>query len=128
MTRGPQALVVLRDGTPLGGTGFGAEGETLGEAVFNTAMSGYQEVLTGPSYAGQVVVMTYPHQGNYGTNLEDAESCRMHVAGFAVREASRRYSNWRAERGLGEDLAAVVRARGSRGGHRLRRGRAGAVP
>jgi carbamoyl-phosphate synthase small subunit len=108
--RGPAALLALEDGTVFSGTGFGAEGETFGEAVFNTAMSGYQEVLTDPSYTGQVVAMTYPHQGNYGTNSEDPESAAVHVAGFAVREASRRYSNWRAQGGIGEELdgAGVV--------------------
>lgn len=99
------ALLALEDGTVFRGTGFGAPGETFGEAVFNTAMSGYQEVLTDPSYARQVVVMTYPHQGNYGTNSEDPESSTVHVAGFAVREASRRASSWRADRTLGEELA-----------------------
>jgi carbamoyl-phosphate synthase small subunit len=102
--RGPAALLVLEDGTVFRGTGFGAEGEAFGEAVFNTAMSGYQEVLTDPSYAGQIVTMTSPHQGNYGVNGEDAESDGIRVAGFAVREASRRASNWRAERGLPEAL------------------------
>jgi carbamoyl-phosphate synthase small subunit len=110
MPRGPEALLALEDGTVFRGTGFGASGETFGEAVFNTAMSGYQEVLTDPSYAGQVVVMTYPHQGNYGMNSEDPESAAVHVAGFAVREASRRHSSWRAQRGLDEALteAGVV--------------------
>ena len=79
------------------GTSFGAEGETFGEAVFNTGMAGYQEVLTDPSYARQIVVMTSPHQGNYGMNDEDPESAAIQVAGFAVREASRRASSWRAE-------------------------------
>jgi carbamoyl-phosphate synthase small subunit len=83
---GAPALLVLEDGTVFRGTGFGAEGEAFGEAVFNTGMAGYQEVLTDPSYAGQIVVMTSPHQGNYGVNAEDAESDRIHVAGFAVRE------------------------------------------
>src|SRR6266511_28446 len=92
---GPPALLALEDGTVFRGRGFGATGEAFGEAVFNTAMSGYQEILTDPSYAGQVVAMTYPHQGNYGTNREDAESARVRVAGFAVREASRRPSSWR---------------------------------
>ncbi len=105
--RGPEALLALEDGTMFRGRGFGAEGETFGEAVFNTAMSGYQEVLTDPSYTGQVVVMTYPHQGNYGTNVEDPESAAVHVAGFAVREASRRFSNWRAEGGMSEELSAA---------------------
>ena len=82
MTR---ALLVLEDGAAFRGRAFGAPGETFGEAVFNTAMSGYQEVLTDPSYAGQVVTMTYPHQGNYGINREDPESSRVQVAGFAVR-------------------------------------------
>jgi len=102
---GPPALLALEDGTVFRGRGFGATGEAFGEAVFNTAMSGYQEVLTDPSYAGQVVAMTYPHQGNYGTNRDDAESVRVRVAGFAVREASRRASSWRGERTLGEELA-----------------------
>ncbi len=105
--KGPQALLALEDGTVFRGRGFGARGETFGEAVFNTAMSGYQEVLTDPSYAGQVVVMTHPHQGNYGTNREDPESVRVQVAGFAVREASRRASSWRADRTLEEELEAA---------------------
>jgi carbamoyl-phosphate synthase small subunit len=102
---GPPALLVLEDGTVFRGTGFGAEGEAFGEAVFNTGMAGYQEVLTDPSYAGQIVVMTAPHQGNYGVNAEDAESDRIHVAGFAVRECSRRASSWRAEGTLDGALA-----------------------
>jgi carbamoyl-phosphate synthase small subunit len=102
---GPPALLTLEDGTVFRGRGFGATGEAFGEAVFNTAMSGYQEVLTDPSYAGQVVAMTSPHQGNYGTNRDDPESDRVRVAGFAVREASRRASSWRGERTLGEELA-----------------------
>jgi carbamoyl-phosphate synthase small subunit len=99
------ALLVLEDGTSFRGRAFGATGETFGEAVFNTGMTGYQEVLTDPSYAGQVVAMTSPHQGNYGTNPEDPESARVRVAGFAVREASRRASSWRATRTLRDDLA-----------------------
>jgi carbamoyl-phosphate synthase small subunit len=102
-----EALLVLEDGSVFRGTGFGASGETFGEAVFNTAMSGYQEVLTDPSYAGQVVTMTYPHQGNYGTNAEDGESAHVQVAGFAVREVARRPSSWRAERSLADELAAA---------------------
>ncbi|MGZ4133012.1 MAG: glutamine-hydrolyzing carbamoyl-phosphate synthase small subunit [Actinomycetota bacterium] len=102
---GPAALLALEDGTVLRGSGFGAEGETFGEAVFNTGMAGYQEVLTDPSYAGQIVAMTSPHQGNYGMNDEDPESWRVQVAGFAVREASRRASSWRAERTLPDALA-----------------------
>ncbi|HEX6130477.1 MAG TPA: carbamoyl-phosphate synthase domain-containing protein, partial [Actinomycetota bacterium] len=104
--RGPEALLALEDGSVFRGTAFAADGETFGEAVFNTGMAGYQEVLTDPSYAGQIVAMTYPHQGNYGVNAEDPESGRIQVAGFAVREASRRASSWRAERTLAEALAA----------------------
>jgi len=99
------ALLVLEDGTSFRGRSFGAAGETFGEAVFNTGMTGYQEVLTDPSYTGQVVAMTAPHQGNYGTNAEDPESTRVRVAGFAVREASRRASSWRATRTVRDDLA-----------------------
>lgn len=105
--RGRPALLVLEDGSAFRGTSFGAAGEAFGEAVFNTAMTGYQEVLTDPSYAGQIVVMTAPEQGNYGTNREDPESARVRVAGFAVREASRRASSWRAERTLHEELEAA---------------------
>ncbi len=90
------ALLVLEDGSFFLGKAFGARGEAFGEAVFNTAMAGYQEVLTDPSYTEQIVVMTSPHQGNYGVNGEDVESDRVRVAGFAVREASRRASSWRA--------------------------------
>ncbi|HJP67024.1 MAG TPA: carbamoyl-phosphate synthase domain-containing protein, partial [Actinomycetota bacterium] len=101
------ALLVLEDGTAFRGRAFGAEGETFGEAVFNTAMAGYQEVLTDPSYTGQIVTMTSPHQGNYGTNGDDPESDRVRVAGFVVREVSRRTSSWRAERSLADELAAA---------------------
>ena len=104
--RGPAALLLLEDGSAFEGTAFGAQGESFGEAVFNTGMGGYQEVLTDPSYAGQIVVMTSPHQGNYGMNDEDPESSAIQVAGFAVREASRRASSWRAESTLGESLHA----------------------
>ena len=100
-----EALLVLEDGTGFRGTAFGATGETFGEAVFNTGMSGYQEVLTDPSYAGQVVAMTSPQQGNYGTNGDDDESVRVQVSGFVVREVSRRASNWRATSTLGDELA-----------------------
>ena len=105
MTDGPDALLVLEDGSAFGGTAFGGTEEGFGEAVFNTGMSGYQEVLTDPSYAGQVVVMTAPEQGNYGTNAEDAESGRVHVSGFVVREAARRASSWRATGSLADELA-----------------------
>jgi carbamoyl-phosphate synthase small subunit len=99
-----EALLVLEDGTIFRGRGFGATGETFGEVVFNTGMSGYQEVLTDPSYSRQIVVMTYPHVGNYGANGEDPESAGVQVAGFVVREAARRPSSWRARWSLGDYL------------------------
>jgi carbamoyl-phosphate synthase small subunit len=99
------ALLVLEDGTALRGTAFGAGGTAFGEAVFNTGMTGYQEVLTDPSYRRQVVTMTAPHIGNYGLNDDDAESDRVQVAGFVVREAARRPSNWRSQRDLTTALA-----------------------
>jgi carbamoyl-phosphate synthase small subunit len=107
-------VLALEDGSVFRGEGFGAEGETFGEAVFNTAMAGYQEVLTDPSYARQIVVMTSPHQGNYGLNDEDPESSRVRVAGFAVREASRTASSWRSRGTLQEGLhrAGVVGIQG----------------
>ena len=94
------ALLALEDGRCFRGRSWGAEGETCGEMVFNTSMSGYQEVLTDPSYAGQIVCMTYPLIGNYGVTSKDSESARPWVAGFVVREASRVASNWRAEETL----------------------------
>ncbi|MDQ3753349.1 MAG: glutamine-hydrolyzing carbamoyl-phosphate synthase small subunit [Acidobacteriota bacterium] len=94
------ALLALEDGRTFRGRSWGAEGEVCGEMVFNTSMSGYQEVLTDPSYAGQIVCMTYPLIGNYGVNAADAESSRPWVEGFVVREASRTASNWRAEETL----------------------------
>jgi carbamoyl-phosphate synthase small subunit len=90
------AILALEDGKVFEGWSFGREGETTGEVVFNTALCGYQEVLTDPSYAGQIVTMTYPHIGNYGVNREDVESSRPQVAGFVVREASTVASSWRA--------------------------------
>ncbi|MBD0369426.1 MAG: glutamine-hydrolyzing carbamoyl-phosphate synthase small subunit [Pyrinomonadaceae bacterium] len=95
-----QALLALEDGRVFRGRAWGAEGEATGEMVFNTSMSGYQEVLTDPSYAGQIVCMTYPLIGNYGVNHTDSESKRPWVEGFVVREASRMASNWRAEETL----------------------------
>lgn len=92
----PRARLALEDGTLFEGVSFGRAGEITGEVVFNTALCGYQEVLTDPSYAGQVVTMTYPHIGNYGVNREDVESQRPQVAGFVVREASQVISSWRA--------------------------------
>ena len=100
----PRAVLALEDGTVFSGLSFGRAGEVTGEVVFNTALAGYQEVLTDPSYAGQVVTMTYPHIGNYGVNREDVESARPQVAGFVVREASTVVSSWRASGGLGDYL------------------------
>jgi carbamoyl-phosphate synthase small subunit len=106
-TAGPDALIVLEDGTAFPGRGFGAEGEAFGEAVFNTGMAGYQEVLTDPSYRRQIIAMTAPHIGNYGVTPSDAESATVQVAAFAVREASRRASSWRATGTLQEYLAGA---------------------
>jgi carbamoyl-phosphate synthase small subunit len=92
----PPAVLALEDGTVFEGRSFGRAGEVTGEVVFNTALCGYQEVLTDPSYAGQIVTMTYPHIGNYGVNPEDVESARPQVAGFVVREAATVVSSWRA--------------------------------
>lgn len=98
------AVLALADGTVFHGTNFGAEGEASGEICFNTGMVGYQEVLTDPSYRGQIVTMTYPEIGNYGINPEDMESWRPWVEGFVVREHNEHPSNWRADRSLGEFL------------------------
>jgi carbamoyl-phosphate synthase small subunit len=92
----PPAVLALEDGSCFAGRAFGQRGEVTGEVVFNTALCGYQEVLTDPSYAGQIVTMTYPHIGNYGVNGEDVESSRPQVAGFVVREISQVASSWRA--------------------------------
>ena len=99
-----KAILCLEDGTCFEGLAFGAEGESLGEVVFNTSMTGYQEVLTDPSYAGQIVVMTQPEIGNYGTNRDDQESAKPFVEGFVVRECSPIFSNWRAEQSLDDYL------------------------
>jgi len=94
------AVLVLRDGRVFRGRALGAEGETSGEVIFNTAMTGYQEILTDPSYRGQIVTMTYPLIGNYGLNVEDVESRRPWVNGFIVKEASPTPSSWRGRTGL----------------------------
>lgn len=99
-----KAKLALANGTVFTGESFGATGETAGEAVFNTSMIGYQEILTDPSYCGQIVTMTYPEIGNYGVNLEDVESSKPQVAGFVVREYSKFYSNFRATESLGDYL------------------------
>lgn len=98
------ALLVLEDGRAFRGEAYGAEGETFGEAVFNTGMTGYQETLTDPSYHRQVVVMTAPHVGNTGVNDEDPESRRIWVAGYVVRDPARVPSNWRSQRSLDDEL------------------------
>jgi carbamoyl-phosphate synthase small subunit len=105
-----RATLALEDGIVFHGIAFGREGETTGEVVFNTALCGYQEVLTDPSYCGQIVTMTYPHIGNYGVNRDDVESARPQVAGFVVREISTRASSWRAAGELNRylDEAGVV--------------------
>ena len=99
-----EAILYLQDGTSFRGRTLKETGETAGEAVFNTAMTGYQEILTDPSYTGQIVVMTYPLIGNYGVNDEDVESDAVHVKGFVVKEFCRRPSNWRANKSLTEYL------------------------
>ena len=98
------AILVLEDGRTFHGASFGADGTAFGEMVFNTSMSGYQEILTDPSYAGQIVAMTYPLIGNYGVNEDDVESRRPWVEGFVVREASRIVSNWRSTEALNDYL------------------------
>ncbi|MEU2395142.1 glutamine-hydrolyzing carbamoyl-phosphate synthase small subunit [Streptomyces sp. NPDC007369] len=100
------AVLVLEDGRIFRGRAYGAVGETFGEAVFSTGMTGYQETLTDPSYHRQVVVMTAPHVGNTGVNDEDPESSRIWVSGYVVRDPARVPSNWRAKRSLDEELAA----------------------
>src|SRR6187431_1568194 len=101
--RNAGALLVLEDGRTFRGGSYGATGETFGEAVFATGMTGYQETLTDPSYRGQVVVMTAPHIGNTGMNDEDPESTRIWVEGFVVRDVGRRPSSWRSQRSLQEE-------------------------
>ncbi len=101
-----EAILVLEDGTTLRGTGFGADGETFGEMVFNTGMTGYQETLTDPSYCGQIVAMTAPHIGNTGVNGEDPESARVWVSGYVVREPARIASSWRSTGSLDAYLTA----------------------
>jgi len=104
MTNRTPALLALEDGTTWPGTALGAIGERAGEVIFNTAMTGYQEVLTDPSYYGQIVVMTAPHIGNTGVNMDDEESIKPWLSGFVVRAASPRVSNWRATADLDDYL------------------------
>ena len=98
------ALLSLEDGSMFHGHSVGASGETVGEVVFNTAMTGYQEILTDPSYSRQIVTLTYPHIGNTGINAEDAESTAVHAAGLIVRDVPRRASNWRSSESLPDYL------------------------
>ena len=100
------ALLALADGTVFRGISFGSIGQSVGEVVFNTSMTGYQEILTDPSYARQIVTLTYPHIGNTGANAEDVESTRIHAAGLVIRDLPRAYSNFRAQRGLADYLKA----------------------
>ncbi len=98
------AVLVLADGSVFRGVAIGARGQTVGEVVFNTAMTGYQEILTDPSYAGQVVTLTYPHIGNTGTNAEDVESRNVYAAGLVIRDLPLVGSNWRQQ----EDLSTYL--------------------
>jgi carbamoyl-phosphate synthase small subunit len=104
MSRQPTAILLLEDGRFFYGYTFGAAGETTGELCFNTGLTGYQEILTDPSYCGQIVIMTTPHVGNYGINADDVESARIQVAGFVVKEATEVPSNWRSTGSLGDYL------------------------
>ena len=101
-----KAILALEDGSVFHGTGFGAKASACGEVCFNTSMTGYQEILTDPSYKGQIVTMTYPLIGNYGVNTQDVESWRPHAAGFVIRELSPVVSNWRSDSSLGDYLEA----------------------
>src|SRR5580704_2104117 len=100
-----KAILALEDGSVFHGQGFGARASACGEVCFNTSMTGYQEILTDPSYKGQIVAMTYPLIGNYGVNTQDVESWRPHVSGFVIRELSPMVSNWRADSSLADYLA-----------------------
>ena len=100
-----QALLVLEDGSVFHGRSIGCEGQTVGEVVFNTALTGYQEILTDPSYARQIVTLTYPHIGNVGVNQEDTEANRVYAAGLVVRDVPAIYSNWRGTESLPDYLA-----------------------
>src|SRR3546814_7989527 len=109
MTDFKPALLALADGSVFKGVSIGSDGQTVGEVVFNTAMTGYQEILTDPSYREQIVTLTYPHIGNVGSNAEDAESDRVHIAGLVVREVPRRSE----ERRVGKECVSTCRSRWS---------------
>jgi carbamoyl-phosphate synthase small subunit len=100
-----KATLVIEDGTVFEGLSFGSEGEAYGEVVFNTSITGYQEILTDPSYNGQIVAMTYPEIGNYGVNPEDVESRKPFLRGFVVKEYWKEPSNWRSRGSLGKYLS-----------------------
>ena len=121
------AKLALEDGTVFTGRAFGARGEVDGEVVFNTSMTGYQEILTDPSYHGQIVTMTYPEIGNYGVNEEDLESRRPWVRGFVIRELSGRVSNFRSQESLGR-IPGTTRHHRHRGCRHSRPGAADAGP
>ena len=99
-----RAVLALQDGTVFEGTSVGADGQTIGEVVFNTAMTGYQEILTDPSYCRQIVTLTYPHIGNTGTNSDDMESSKIHASGLVIRDSSMLTSNWGSERSFSDFL------------------------
>jgi carbamoyl-phosphate synthase small subunit len=100
------AILVLADGTVFRGISIGASGHTVGEVVFNTSMTGYQEILTDPSYTEQIVTLTYPHIGNTGVNSEDVEAGRIYASGLIIRDLPLVHSNWRAEQSLSDYLVA----------------------
>ena len=133
MPRAP-AILVLKDGTVFRGTSIGAEGLAVGEVVFNTAMTGYQEILTDPSYCRQIVTLTYPHIGNTGANAEDVESDRIYAAGLVIRDLPLLPSNWRKQWTLSDYLKqqGVPGDRRHRhaqaDAHPARQGRAGRLP
>src|SRR5471030_2351326 len=106
MTVNPNAVLALEDGTVFHGRAAGASGEARGEVVFNTSLTGYQEILTDPSYAGQIVTMTCAEIGNYGVSAADVESRKPHIAGFIIRDESPMASNWRSESTLRDYLVA----------------------
>ena len=103
-----RALLVLEDGNVFRGKSIGSDGQSIGEVVFNTSLTGYQEILTDPSYAQQIVTLTYPHIGNTGVNSEDEECQDIFATGLVVKDVPRLYSNWRSSESLGD--SSVVRA------------------
>ncbi|MCP4391075.1 MAG: carbamoyl-phosphate synthase small subunit, partial [Gammaproteobacteria bacterium] len=99
-----KAILALQDGTVFSGSSIGADGLSAGEVVFNTAMTGYQEILTDPSYCQQLITLTYPHIGNTGVNQEDEEATRIHASGLIIRDLPLRASNWRSQESLQDYL------------------------